>query len=437
MTPGTVAARSAYTPGDRRDRGIVAILRSRNREVHGEHVVGVEARVDRGQRREGARQQDAADEQRQCQRDLGRRPGRCARAIDGRLPAVARLSSRVAAVRSERQACAAGSSAAIRPVIVRMAIDAASTTPLSAMFSTRGSPAGASGMNQAIAQAASAMPTAPPATSSGTISAIDCSATRPRVAPSASRTASSRFSQRRAPTAASTDSAPPPATGRAPRRASRRARCARWPAGRRASARSPPRGPRWSGRSAPSRAAMAFISALRLRHAHARLQPRDRDEVVAASPCAPVRAGLIGQRRPDLELAPGILKVGAHDADHRVRHAAQVDRAADDRRVGGEAAPPERIAEQHLVSLPISSSSSVKPRPSAGETPSTGSRLAEMRAASSRSGSLPSPIRLKLAMLRKTRDVFEDVILRQPVAMVGGVDQVMPAAEARSRPSRC
>ena len=93
-------------------------------------------------------------------------------------PAVDRVASRVADVKSDRQACDAGSSAATRPVRVSTTIDTASTMPLISMFSTRGSVGGASGMNHAIADAANTTPSNPPTASSGTISATDCSATR-------------------------------------------------------------------------------------------------------------------------------------------------------------------------------------------------------------------------------------------------------------------
>ena len=64
-------------------------------------------------------------------------------------PVVDRVSSRVALVRSARQACAAGSTEAIRPVTDNTAMDARSTSTLMRMFSTRGNVGGARGMNAA------------------------------------------------------------------------------------------------------------------------------------------------------------------------------------------------------------------------------------------------------------------------------------------------
>ena len=97
------------------------------------------------------------------------------------------------------------------------------------------------------------------------------------------------------------------------------------------------------------------------------------------------------QRDPQVVRPFGIRKVRAHHADDLVRHARQADAAADDRRIGAEAAPPERLAEQHDALVADLVFFFGEAPAEHGDTPSTGSGFAEMRAASSRSGSpLPS-----------------------------------------------
>ena len=146
-TPGMRGTLSRMRSSTSRHRRVVAVLRSRNGEMRGEDVVALEARALRIQRREGARQQHAADEQRQRQRDLRPRPVRCARAIDA--PSRWSIASLRAWRRSGRRSRPAPPAAPRRsgPSPTTRAMEASSTSMLMRMFSTRGSVGGASGMN--------------------------------------------------------------------------------------------------------------------------------------------------------------------------------------------------------------------------------------------------------------------------------------------------
>ncbi len=75
---------------------------------------------------------------------------------------------------------------------------------------------------------------------------------------------------------------------------------------------------------------------------HALLQPRDALEL----PLVPrVPALLVRQQRPQVRVGIGKVEAAGHHADDGVRQVVERDRAAHDRRIGAERAPPEAVAQ--------------------------------------------------------------------------------------------
>ena len=83
---------------------------------------------------------------------------------------------------------------------------------------------------------------------------------------------------------------------------------------------------------------------LRPRDRHARFQSRDREIRVRQS--VDQLPAIEGERHVDLIVARRERELGPHHADDGVRLAAERDRAADNRRIGGEAADPEAVGQE-------------------------------------------------------------------------------------------